>query len=414
MTSLKSNVLTKLPIPKGTTAPQSYSYSRMSTYTQCSHMYKMQYKVRPDDVDTNSIYTVVGSYVHEAIEAYYQSPEAGKPGHYSHPHQALLDNWKKQLKHLKCEKLFQDLQELARDQAHLDLRCTAKYTGPDAIRTKTGSVASNPAMTTGYQKAAADLKLNERKARIDGVARASHSDWATISMSEAFALSSAILSNYEHPRVIASVEHIEFPISDKMYWAANPDGSQMLDTKGNPVLTSGRNGPHPVWADSATGAPHLDHIVNPVYLPNGKLFNGYIDLVGKDAKGRTILADHKTSQKLPSGCDVKRHQQLLLYAWAWHELTGEWPVLIAISHLRSGQFVTAEITPAYIQSTVERHLSIIDAIEKEVFILHDPHGFGAPCIDYRSGKPACAYFKHCHPEEYREMTEVPAEEFSIF
>ncbi len=370
-------------------------------------MYKMQYIVRPDDVETASIYTEIGSRVHDALESFYLSPEEGQEGHYPHPYPALLDHWKRDLEAWKMSGAFDELVRISADVSHLEARCSPNYKGKDAIRNRDGSVPKNPAMTGAYKEAMAALKIDSRKASIDRAGAAANDLWKGFSLTDTFAQSSVIIYPYQHPTLMQDVLFIEFPISDPIVWAADDDGNLMKDANGEPVLTSRRQGPYPVWVNPETGRPNVAYIVNPVYLPDGSLFNGYIDIVARDERGRIILGDHKTSQKKPGEMDVKRHQQLLMYAWAWHQLTGEWPALIGINHLRSGSFIPAEVDQNFAQQVVLRHMTIVDAIDKKVFVCHDPHGFGAPCLDYRTGEPACAYFKHCHPELWKEMTAVP-------
>jgi len=345
--------------------PHLYSYSQLNTYKDCSQKYKYYYL---DNLKRREIGQAaeIGTIVHECIERFYmgefESAETAFPTviHNYMENLGILD-WKPELQHI------------SNIMSTLLLRASAEYTGSDAIRTADGRVSEKPEMTKVWKE---ELRKHNLEQRIDSantsIIRRLPAEWASVRMATVYAEAMHLSKMYKHPTVVSEVKAIEFGFSEPDY-------------EGNP--------------NSEDPNQREPHVKNLAVLPSGRVFRGYIDLVGKLHNGEWIIVDHKSSKECPSELKVRHHEQLLLYAYFWNQLTGNWPAKIGITHLRSGKLVVADVVPELALEAVARHEEIIRAISKKIFIKRAPFEYGSPCMD-RDGKleSACPYLPKCHKD----------------
>jgi hypothetical protein len=338
-----------------------YSFSKLEKYAQCSEFFRLYYL--DDSVprpDTSSIHTVVGSICHEVLERYY---EQIKEGVVIPPlvEDLLSEWWQGELTQFGLLGQWDLFAGYVRDLGQLYVRASADYTGFDAIRTGAGKVPDKPERTTTWQRAAAELQLATRGAQLNESVRAvaTTGHWVKYSLPDVMAETFRILRGYRDPVAGCRIEHIEFGLSE-------------------------------YDAD-------YHRIRHPAKFPDTDAhLNGFIDLVVVDGHNRTYIIDHKTSKEAPAASKVSYWEQLLLYGWAWQEITGKAPDVIAIHHLRSKQLICAPFDPEVAAEAVRRKKKQIAAIEKGVFIPHNPTDFHASCFNSFTKEP-CGYLAHCHP-----------------
>ncbi len=364
----------------GENMPPIYSYSQLQSYRGCSMRYKHYYIDKYKLREVNG-YTELGSLVHECIERFYKGefpsvPDAFKPVMSQYLTKLGLQSWRNEL-----EAISDVLKDLL-------LRASAAYRGPDAIRTGNGDVPKNPAMTSAWKK---ELERHNLNHRIDlcnaSCVRQLPEEWANVKMVDVYTQVDHLTRTYTHPAILAEVNAIEFGFSIPVY--------------GDP------NSPDPEKQE--------DSILNLARLPSGRVFRGFIDLVGKDHLGRWVIIDHKTSSgEPPTVLKVAHHEQLLLYAYFWHQLTGVWPAKIGISHLRSGTTVCADVDTTLAERAAQRHDLIVNAIDKKVFIKHAPFEYGSPCLSKDcSLEDCCPYISVCHREVARALGWVDPDEQGV-
>jgi RecB family exonuclease len=337
-----------------------FSYSKLEKYAQCSEFYRLYYLdksvPRPD---TSSIHTVVGNICHEVLEDYYGRIQAGVD---AESVEALLTRWwQNELARIGLLGSWPELTRYAQDLMQLHARASAHYTGLDAIRTSAGKVPEKPERTTIWQRAAAELQLDSRLAALNVAVRAVVTDghWVKYSLPDVMAETHRILTGYRDPVAGCRIEQIEYALSEY---------DEEFKRIRNAVIFPGTDA-------------HL---------------NGFIDLVVTDGYNRIYIIDHKTSKEAPSAAKVSHWEQLLLYGWAWHRVTGQVPDVIAINHLRSKQLICAPFDLARAEEAVSRKMKQIDAVAKEVFIPQNPTDFGSACFNAYTKEP-CGYLAHCHP-----------------
>lgn len=361
------------PSSKPRNLPTVYSYSRLGTYTDCSERYR-QYYVEKNRLKERADALEIGSLVHGAIETYYRDGLDSSAQGYDRVIAEYLSG-------LGLVSLEGELLSIARIMLDLYTRSGADYTGKDAIRTGDGSVAKNPAMTKAWKAALTEHDLPGRMAELDRRAvMLLGPDWKPVSLCNVYTQSRFLAYNYKHPKSIASPYAVEFQFSE--------------------LITD----------DPAQPEPYFNNLVT---LPSGRIFTGYIDLVGKDHKDQIVIIDHKTSMgDAPTLLAVAHHEQLLLYAYFWHQLTGTWPVRIGINHIRSSQLVEIDVNPARALAVAHRYDQLVEAIEKGVFIKAAPFGYQSPCgiTSASTGMDsACPYLPTCHPDIARALGWQPDE-----
>jgi hypothetical protein len=326
------------------------SYSAIEKYLKCSELYRRWYldKSVPRPLDI-SVAMEGGTYVHGALEEYYGVYERGM-----HPMNIMEFMWQIELAKYELDGLYEDLQGLRFDYSSLMGRAAADYKGPNPIRNGKNEVPKKPKQTKAWEKMAAALNLENREHRVNIKAAEKNPVWKELRLSDVFSESYYLLEKFKDNFIGHTIIAIEFEFEVVL--------------------------------------PGTDYI-----------FRGKIDLITRDAFGRLGIYDHKTSKDAPTAGKVQHWEQLLLYAWAYWIYTQEWPSLLGINHLRSGNLVTGNFDQSLVQPAVDRKIAATRGIDAGVFIPRAPGDFGAPCVNEYDEERVCCYFKVCHPKFARAL-----------
>ena len=347
---------------------RAYSFSRIEKYVKCSELYRLFYVDKPVARPvTDNVSTVMGGIVHETLEEY-DGPAIQR----AMPPLDILDIiWDNRLRELSMLHVKPELLRIADDVVRLHERASADYRGPDAIRDERGKPFKTPQRSKAWELAVKDLKLDVRRGAIDRLAATKSKPWTDVSLAEVYAESYNVLRGYPDP--IAGMG---------------------LTVRAQEV---------PLSAPAQKGEAHMnDPKVNIVRLPDGALFTGYIDSICTDSMNRTYIIDHKTSKEAPTQTKVAHWEQLILYAWAHHQVWGFYPHYIGINHIRTGQLVLAHFNPALIEGALRRFMAAVQGVEQRVFVQQSPASYGAQCYKEFTKTP-CEYLGYCHPEFARAM-----------
>jgi hypothetical protein len=369
------------------------SHSSLDRYEKCSELHYREdiLKIRPPRVEQNHF--VLGTACHKSIETYLTDATI------SHPIDVLDSYWSEWLRERGVGYLMKQMHEAREAMAELHFRASDKCTDGTAIR-KGGKfkgaevwknpVADVPQMTSAWKQAMEQLGIDELVEHVDGTLRALDNQiYGKFELSSAYSDSHTILKGYQDPDFLSDIDYIEFPISHREF---GEDGK-------------------------------VQRIINSVKFPeSGRLFNGYIDLVGTvkpELGGGVALLDHKSSMgPPPSVVAVAHHAQLLKYAWAWAELqfmkTGvrTWPRFIGINHLRSGTYVLAPVDPELAMWVVRRADQFIKMEEAGLHMPKDPFAYGSPCLKMSKDgtvESFCPHMSACHPIAAKMLHLVPTQ-----
>jgi ATP-dependent helicase/DNAse subunit B len=98
----------------------------------------------------------------------------------------------------------------------------------------------------------------------------------------------------------------------------------------------------------------------------GRDFSGKIDRVETDSEGKLRIIDFKTGKanKIPGRSG---QEQLLLYAHAWQQNTGEVPDLIAYDFIMEDQIEEKIVDPILLEKGLARLIPIIEGIDANQF-----------------------------------------------
>jgi len=344
---------------------QITSHSQLGVFESCAKKWEYEYLLK-QRIKSEQNYFIIGVMCHESIEEHNTN---GTP-----VLAALGDLWTQWLRDRRLGHLRTELANVANDLSNLYRRASAGYTGPDRIRKAGDLVADHPQMTKAWKEAIVKLRIDDRQANIDRQAQQTLGDtYKAVSLVTCYSESFAIMQGYRDPDCLASIEYIEFPLSDRVF----EDDSRRV----------------------------LVEILNPVTMPRtGTYLNGFIDLVGRlkpELGGGIVLLDHKTSSGgPPDEIAVSHHEQLLKYAWAWFQLTGVWPTHIGINHLRSGTCVIAPVDQDLALEVIERQETLLLSMKQGIYPKKDPFAYGSPCLKMRDGVVSdhCPHLLKCHPK----------------
>lgn len=350
-----------------------YSHSRLDAYNKCSYYYFLYYLSDLEKPLTDTVATVMGGIVHTVMEQFYSDVFNREV-----PVLTLLDGiWADKLRVLfgtdefAPPPFFGYLKGLARDWYTTNLRASSAYTGPNPIRDKNGYPFKSPQRSRAWADALKAINFEGRSAAIDATAGSKDRLWAQVSLTQVFAETYTVLGNFVDTLGPYKVTHIELPMSET---------EETAKRRGNIFPT-----------DVMTG------VYNEVRLPSGALLHGYIDKVVEDQQGCEGIVDHKTSRGgPPTVLKTSYWEQLLVYSYACHQLTGRWPAFIGLNFLRDGKLTVAPLDPVEAMRAVGRREAVIRAIEAGVFIQRNPTDFDSPCLKGFGGKP-CPFLAHCHP-----------------
>lgn len=352
------------------TKPNTYSVSRLKTYKQCGHYYKEQY-VLGNRRDGLSNATLLGSIVHEALESMYLTRKDDRltdDTNLSNHLTKTLPNSLNKLVGLSEEELnilWPKLETISNAFINLTMRSGEAYLGTDSIRTKTGAVPQNPAMTSEWKKEW--IKLG-----IDGLANF---------------VDEYVVSRYGLPILLSEVVPMAIDLCNRYFDGHLLDG-EVLDVE-MPIS-------------------HWDNdnkeLINPVPMPGieDTFFNGYIDLVLRDSNGEVTIIDHKTSKSSYSYDDVASNVQLIAYAYAYEQITGTKVNRVGINHIRGNgsdtfsNVMTVATLPddSIRQSLLDTLFSLHHPISMDIYPKHSPEPY-SPCLNM-FGKP-CPYLNSCWP-----------------
>jgi len=342
-----------------------FSVSKLKCYKECPQLFKLRYI---DKLDTykESTSTAIGTILHACLEYLYGTDD----DNVQTAEDAFFAIIGTELENLGIDQpgaILGDLLDYHKDINQLYVRASSAYSGPDAIRTKSGSVPKAPEMTGVWKSECRRLDLDGRKSRIDYTIQNSKSALADVSITDVFSKAFILASNYVTPPAIEDILYLELPLSK---WDRNVG-----------VL---RN---------AISFPNCKH--EDVY------FNGFVDCVAKikvDGKIVNAVIDYKSSKETFNKSIVEHNQQLLMYAAGVEKLLGIPITHVGILSFISGDLIVAPVDKELQSEVIENFNLIIDKVFKLEFHKHVPDTKYAPCLSSFGG--TCAMLEHCWPKSY--------------
>lgn len=98
-------------------------------------------------------------------------------------------------------------------------------------------------------------------------------------------------------------------------------------------------------------------------LPNGKKFQGFIDLELENRKGLCLI-DHKISKRFDNDQLLKKQRQLYIYAFGYHQLHGKYPDLLIFNFFQEPTNpITIKFNKHYMDEAINWAMKQIKTIE---------------------------------------------------
>lgn len=340
--------------------PATYSVSKLRTFHTCSMMYKYKYV---DKIRDNSLTkaTLIGSCLHQALEDNYfafigiDNPPA------TLPEQTILkginDVLSKVFLHDLTEQIaqvytyYQSIQELY-------VRASANYTGPNPIRKGDGTVAQAPEMTGTWKKELAKLKVDNIEKELNSYIKSVDARWINLDFFDIVITVLKVGSKFNLDSRIKKIIGVELEFS-----------------------------------------PETNVIVTPNTTDKGPILEAYIDLVAELDNGEIAIIDYKSGSQDYSEAEIDFNSQLLMYSYAYEQLTGKAPKYIGIYNLRTNKLLLSEMIPAFREQVIEQLTGVHNDIVNGKFEKRLPNKDTAnscPCLD-QFHKP-CPFLANCYPE----------------
>jgi len=342
-----------------------FSVSKLKCYKQCPQLFKQRYIEKLDSY-RESDSTAIGTILHACLEYLYGTEDKDV----NTAEDAFFKIINTELENLginKPEAILGDLLDYHKDINHLYVRASSAYTGPDAIRTKSGQVPKALKMTGVWKSECRRLDLTGRKERIDNTISSSNTKLANVSITDVFSKAYILAKNYVTPNAIEDILYLELPLSE---WNDNTN-----------VLHNGVKFP---------GCNHEN-----VY------FNGYIDNVAKvkvDGNIVNAVIDYKTSKETFNPNIVSHNQQFLMYAAGVQELLNIPITHIGILSLTSGDLIMAAVDEDIQSEIISNFNKIIDKVFNNDFYKNVPDTKYSPCLNMFGN--VCPMLEHCWSKSY--------------
>lgn len=366
-----------------------FSFSKMSRYGRCPKSYEHHYVNKLYRSDSSEA-LVIGSMVHQALESYYL-------GEVNHPIEAMDKAWLDWFEKAGLEGMQTQLLSLRQDVSYLAWRATVDCSDPAVwIRNANGSIPKpgGLGMNKTYKSEYEKLSIEPRRAYVDQTAGATGSWDDKLSLADVYTTTYAIIEAHQDIPGLTAVMSCEFPLS-----------KQKQDDKGKRLFVDDDGS----VTTTDTGNPAVN---NPVILPRtGHYYTGSIDLIA-EILGQIAIIDHKTSKGDPPDIvSVAYHDQLLLYAWAYHQRFGVKPYYVGINHLRTGTCVLAPIQWDLVEDAVARFEDAIDAAATKIFVKKAPFEYQSPCLggakSINDAQRICVYLGECYPQLAEILNAAP-------
>lgn len=334
------------------------SHSRLDTYSKCPYLYKLQY-IDKKVVSEPKDYFVLGTLVHRTYEIHLSSDLSIKDSF----NQAVEET----IKGLGANESG-PLQTLLDGHKQLAYLSSAECSDPKSwIRKPDGTLYSKPSMSNAWKSKLEELNLTSANKVVANWVKEHAPELVGLNIPEILSTAEKLVSQFSPPKWINcfDADMLEFPMSD------------IQETNGDSFLVN------PVKLTETTNDKGE---IDTIY------FRGYIDFVAYTSTGQVIIGDHKTNDgPPPSQASVEAKPQLNRYAWAWREIHGKLPDMIAVHHVRSGKWVAASVNPTYVDMAYQDMLAMAKQIQQRSFYMRNPDEYNSPCWK-------CDMMSYCWPK----------------